>query len=207
VTNTGTRPGATVVQVYALPPAKRGLELPARKLVGFRRTKVLAPGESQRLTIKIPLATTLRMWNAALRRQVVYRGDWRLRVSRSAVDSVRTFKVRVHGRIPRTIRTVTLAPVQLTLRPGQTIDLRGRNPWLQGLAPTGLDDAGDSIITAVNADDSFADPKDLRPVFSSDRPAVAAVDAAGKVTAVAAGVTTIRVNLGAASASTPIVVR
>jgi beta-glucosidase len=120
---------------------------------------------------------------------------------------VKTFRVRVFGRIPRTVKTVTLAPAQLSLAPGQTIDLRGRNPWLQNLAPAGLADAGDAIVTAVRADDSFAGLAQERVAFASNRPAVATVAPDGTLTAVAPGVATISVTVDGVTASAPIVVR
>lgn len=55
VTNTGdTYSGKEVVQVYASCP-QEGLEKEYRRLVGFTKTALLAPGQSQDLTIEIPL--------------------------------------------------------------------------------------------------------------------------------------------------------
>lgn len=54
VTNTGACTGKEVVQVYAkLPQGKLGQ--PAKALVSFEKTSLLAPGESQILTIDTPL--------------------------------------------------------------------------------------------------------------------------------------------------------
>lgn len=52
VTNTGDKAGKEVVQVYAAIPEGR-LEQPAKRLVGFAKTKELAPGETQELEIVI----------------------------------------------------------------------------------------------------------------------------------------------------------
>lgn len=55
VTNTGnTYSGKEVVQVYASCP-QEGMEKEYRRLVGFAKTALLAPGQSQNLTIEIPL--------------------------------------------------------------------------------------------------------------------------------------------------------
>lgn len=54
VTNTGEKhSGKTVVQVYVEPPCG-ALGTPARVLCGFQKTKLLAPGETQTLTVSIP---------------------------------------------------------------------------------------------------------------------------------------------------------
>lgn len=54
VTNTGEKhSGKTVVQVYVEPPCGV-LGTPARVLCGFKKTDLLAPGETQTLTVSIP---------------------------------------------------------------------------------------------------------------------------------------------------------
>ncbi|MDE6903955.1 MAG: glycoside hydrolase family 3 C-terminal domain-containing protein [Lachnospiraceae bacterium] len=54
VTNTGERAGKEVVQVYvSCPQGKQGKEY--RRLVGFEKTKELAPGERQQFEIRFPL--------------------------------------------------------------------------------------------------------------------------------------------------------
>jgi len=206
VTNTGRRPGATVVQLYAAPPSVAGVTLPKEKLVGFRRTRVLAPRHGQRIAIAVPLIPALRMWSAQRGREVVYPGTWRFRLARSSADAIRTRGVQITGAIPPSIATVSLAPPALTLQPGQTLDLRGRNPWLDGLAPTQDQTEGDTIVSAVRRDDSFVDTSSAPLRFNSDRPDVLRVDANGIVSAVAPGVATVTVTLAGASASAPFVV-
>lgn len=56
VTNTGSYHGKEVVQVYvSLPQGKLGK--PLKTLAGFAKTKTLAPGESETVTVKVPLYT------------------------------------------------------------------------------------------------------------------------------------------------------
>ena len=55
VTNTGVCPGKEVVQLYVHPP-QGALQKPARSLMAFQKTRLLAPGESQ--TVKLSFAIT-----------------------------------------------------------------------------------------------------------------------------------------------------
>ena len=52
VTNTGSIPGKEVVQVYCNPPAGK-LDKPSKVLVAFDKTKPLAPGESETLSLRV----------------------------------------------------------------------------------------------------------------------------------------------------------
>ena len=54
-TNTGPRPGSTVVQVYAAPATRARLGVPARQLVAFARTGEVLPGDNEELTLTLPV--------------------------------------------------------------------------------------------------------------------------------------------------------
>jgi hypothetical protein len=202
VTNTGKRAGATVAQLYAAPPRVAGVTLPKQMLAGFQRTRVLGPGASQRITIAVPLIERLRQWNAKRGREVVYPGTWRLRVAASSRQIARSLPVRISGRIPRTIATVSLAPPKVAFKAGQTLALRGRNPWLDGLAPTQYQSEGDTIVSAVRRDDSFVDLTNAPMTFTSNRPDVLKVAGDGVITAVAPGVATVSVTVEGKTART-----
>ena len=55
VTNTGSRPGREVVQVYYSAPQGL-LSKPSRELAGYRKTRLLQPGESEQVTVRFPLS-------------------------------------------------------------------------------------------------------------------------------------------------------
>jgi len=90
VTNTGDVAGKEVVQVYFSAP-QTGLDKPYQELVGYAKTDVLAPGQSQTLEIEFPTAE-LASYDPAQAAYMLEAGDYAIRVgdsSRStAVESV-----------------------------------------------------------------------------------------------------------------------
>ncbi|GIF21123.1 beta-glucosidase-like glycosyl hydrolase [Actinoplanes tereljensis] len=211
VTNTGTVPGATVAQLYATTPAVPGVDLPAKRLAGFRKTRVLQPGEHE--TVAIPVqAADLAFYDEKQRRQVVYNGRYRFQVGADAAHVAGAVDVRIHGRITPRITSVTVQPDRVRLSPGDTLDLRGRNPWIaddtarSDATPSGEHVRADRVIEAVHNDESFVNLDRARVTYRSGNPRVATISPSGRVTAVAAGVTTIAVTVGGVTGTTPIVV-
>ncbi len=79
VTNTGDRPGREVVQAYYGAPRGR-LGKPDRVLAGYRKTRLLAPGESERVIIRFPIAQMASyddLGKVAPSAWVLERGDYR----------------------------------------------------------------------------------------------------------------------------------
>ncbi|MFN8074210.1 MAG: glycoside hydrolase family 3 C-terminal domain-containing protein [Kineosporiaceae bacterium] len=83
VTNTGTRAGSDVVQVYVGDPAA-SVTRPVRELKAFAKV-ALAPGESRRVELSLT-ARDLAFWHPAVRRWVVEPGAFDIAVGASSRD-------------------------------------------------------------------------------------------------------------------------
>ncbi len=84
VKNTGSVAGKESVQLYVAAPAG-GLEKPAFELKGFAKTKELAPGESQTLTIAVD-AYTLASFNEAASAWETAAGTYKVMFGANAAD-------------------------------------------------------------------------------------------------------------------------
>lgn len=102
VTNTGSCPGAEVVQLYVEPP-KDDYCRPVLSLQAFRRVE-LAPGESQMVTFILGYRS-FAIWDAGLRRFAEPEGVYKIRVGGASDD------LPLCGTICRENRIKTEAPV------------------------------------------------------------------------------------------------
>ena len=94
VTNTGTREGAEIVQLYVAKPDAK-IFRPAQELKGFAKVH-LQPGESR--TVVIPLDDkAFRYWNTQTNRWEVEGGQYELRVGASSADIRLTAAVEIAG--------------------------------------------------------------------------------------------------------------
>ncbi len=93
VRNSGSKAGREVVQVYVGAPRGR-LYRPERELVAFAKTKLLQPGESQRLHFRVP-ARRLAAFDTSSSSWVLEPGVYAVRVGASSKDirGERTFQV------------------------------------------------------------------------------------------------------------------
>jgi hypothetical protein len=97
VTNRGTtRAAQEVVQVYfSAPPG--GLDKPYQELAGYAKTDLLAPGQSQTLTITFP-TTEMSSYDEKRARYVLDAGDYLIRVGNSSRNTHVAAKVRIRAR-------------------------------------------------------------------------------------------------------------
>lgn len=90
VTNTGSAAGREVVQVYSSAPKCR-LEMPKLELRAFQKTKLLAPGEAQDVTLTFP-AAALAVYDEKKAAYVLPEGEYAILVGncvRSLEEAVR----------------------------------------------------------------------------------------------------------------------
>ncbi|WP_368662725.1 glycoside hydrolase family 3 C-terminal domain-containing protein [Kitasatospora sp. NA04385] len=98
VSNTGTRGGTEVVQLYVQPLEAR-YQAPRRRLADFRKI-TLAPGRSRRLVFDLPAAAHLAHWDVATGAFAVDPGRYRLLAGASAEDVRATAELTVEGPAP-----------------------------------------------------------------------------------------------------------
>jgi len=94
VTNTGSRSGADVVEVYVKAPG-RAVPRASAELKAFRKV-YLAAGASETVTLSIPL-DELTYYNISLKREVLEDGECRVFISRSACDAAFSQSVMIKG--------------------------------------------------------------------------------------------------------------
>jgi beta-glucosidase-like glycosyl hydrolase len=210
VTNTGTVPGATVAQLYVAPQfSVPGVELPKEQLEGFRRTNVLAPGQTQTMTLQLKLSA-LSEWDESSLKQVVYDGPYQFRVGPDSATVAGSGTITVKGAMAEYVQTVTVQPDQVVFQAGQTLNLTGANPWIAPDTNSSLEQphaSADNIIEAVNNDQSFVDLSKATVSYASNNPSVVSVDPNGLMHAIKDGVANITVTVNGVSGSAVIVVQ
>ena len=93
VTNTSNVPGREVVELYVSAPSG-GLEKPDRELKAFAKTKTLAPGESEALTLTVT-AYEMASFNESTAAWETAAGTYKLLFGASATDIRRTVSFKM----------------------------------------------------------------------------------------------------------------
>ena len=108
VSNTGKVAGKEVAQVYVQPPKGR-LEKPCQELKAFAKTRELKPGESQTLTMTIPVRD-LASFDEAGSQWLTEAGTYTFRIGNSSRDIATTAQLQLKEYTEKT--TNALAPKQ-----------------------------------------------------------------------------------------------
>ena len=95
VTNTGSRPGKEVAQAYVSIPSGR-LDQPAQVLSAFAKTRELAAGEQQTVTLRFDLAS-LASADSKQHLRVLESGDYILRIGNSSRSTTVAAVIRLNG--------------------------------------------------------------------------------------------------------------
>jgi len=82
--NTGGIPGKEVAQVYVRAP-RDDVERPFQELKGFVKTKLLNPGERERVTVSVDIAY-LAYFNEKANKWILEEGTYEIRVGASSRD-------------------------------------------------------------------------------------------------------------------------
>lgn len=105
VKNVGTRPGKEVVQLYVSVPEGK-LDQPYQTLAAFEKTKELAPGETQELTLSFNLQD-LASYDEKAASYILERGDYVLRLGSSSVQTAACGAARLDGdAVVRKVRNI-----------------------------------------------------------------------------------------------------
>ena len=167
VTNTGAYSGDEVVQIYLrTPDSPASLERPEKRLKGFKRVTI-PRGQTRTVSIDIDCAD-LWFWDMDADRMTFDPGRYVFEFGSSSQDIRGSVTATMSGSLKRTLKTVWATTDASVLRIGQTAQ---------------------ASFTACMNDDSFYEG--AKAVWKSNNPAVATVDANGKVKAVSMGVATV----------------
>ncbi len=125
VCNTGKREGREVVQIYVeIPDGK--LEQPTRRLIGFEKTKVLQPGESQE--IKIPVEEeTLKSFDADTASWILEIGTYRFYAGNSVQNLFMCGRIQMEeAKILKRVDNLMSPPIQIeTMSKGEKNEPKG----------------------------------------------------------------------------------
>lgn len=207
VTNTGTRPGATVAQLYTSPTATvHGTNVPAQRLIGFQKTKVLNPGATQHINLTVN-TSDLAMWDAKQGKKVIYNGTYIMQVAANSTDVKATLSVTIKGQAPVTVANVTVQPEKLVYGVHETADLTGKNRWIADDTNGTADVIADKVVEASLSNDTFLNLQGQHVTYTSSNSKVASVNGRGQIVTHQPGVTTISVTVRGVTGSVSIAVK
>ena len=155
VTNTGNFPGREVVQVYYSAPAGR-LSKPSRELAGYRKTRLLQPGESEQVSVRFPLSRMASyddLGKVAASAWVLEAGEYRFFIGTSVRDTQQTAETWTLGenRVTEQL-TARLVPSRLEKR------LQADGTF-EPLPVSSGNEQNASVLPSMTMDDTFSLPE------------------------------------------------
>ena len=169
VKNTGKYDGDEVVQIYmTTPESPAALQRPIKRLKGFKRVTIPA-GQIQTVQIDMDCAD-LWFWDMDLNKMIYDQGKYVFEIGASSKDIKGTVSTVMKGQLKPVLKTVVANCGVMIMENGAHAQ---------------------TSVTAAMTDDRFYDVNKARIVYISSNPAVAEVDAKGRVTAKGTGVATI----------------
>ena len=211
VTNTGSRDGNEIVQMYVTTPhADPSLQRPIKRLEGFQKV-FLAAGQTKTVTLPIKIAD-LAFYNEADKRFEVDSGQYGIQISTSSADGDIQAQdtINVNGKLTQKPNVLSAQPRISGADTASGISQRVTFPEGVKIDP-GLTVAmnDDSLYGWIAPGQSKPLPPGTRLSFSSDRPDVVSVDPTGVIRTVSNGAATVTATATyrGASASTSFVVR
>jgi regulation of enolase protein 1 (concanavalin A-like superfamily) len=169
VTNTGSRAGDEVVQVYMTTPySPASLQRPIKRLKGFKRVTI-PTGQTKTVNIDID-CVDLWFWDMKKENITYDQGKYVFEIGASSQDIKGRVSAVMKGKLAPVVKTVVADCGVIVMKKGDTAQTN---------------------VTAALTDDSFYDISKADISYSSNNPAVAAVDMNGLVTATGTGVATI----------------
>ena len=113
ITNDGKVAGKEVVELYIAAPGK-SMAKPAQELKGFAKTKLLQPGESEKITISVSNGS-LASFDEASSAWVVEAGEYEARLASSSADIRLKNTFTANGGVTEQVHNVLAPQVQLDL--------------------------------------------------------------------------------------------
>ena len=195
VTNRSNVPGAAVPQLYVTTPFEpASAQRPAKRLEAFAKVN-LKPGQTKKVTFRIPVAK-LAFLDEATNRFVVDRGTYGLQLATSAADAdVRaTAKVRVNGALGKIPTVLNAKPVEAGDRQADVAQrvFFDRDTTIDPQLTVATDDQ--VLHGYVTKGESTPLPAGLTVKYSSNRAKVVKVTKAGKLRTVGSGIATVTVT-------------
>lgn len=173
IRNTGVYDGDEVVQVYMrTPESPASMQRAVKRLKGFKRVTIPA-GQTKTVNIDIDCAD-LWFWDLKEDKIVFDQGKYEFEIGGSSRDIRGTVSAAMSGEFKPVLKTVVADCGTVVLENGN---------------------CAQTTVTAAMTDDSFYDIAKAEAVYSSNNPAVAAVDSTGLITAKGAGVAIISAHV------------